>query len=186
MLIREAEPADLDRVAALTLAAYRSLPRPVTPAYERRLADVRERIAEGATVLVAEDDAGEVVGTVTLVLDDGEYFQHDYGSDGDAAFRMLAVDPAHAGAGVGRGLVDECIDRARAAGRQQLVITTMPWMTTARGMYERRGFVRRPDLDQHYPNGRGLAYVLELRPTDTDAPADRGGTTDRRNVRRSG
>lgn len=186
MRIRDAEPGDLDRVAALTLAAYRSLPRPVTPAYERRLANAPDRVAQGATVLVAEDDTGEVVGSVTLVLEDGEYFEHDYGADGDAGFRMLAVDPAHAGTGVGRALVDECIDRARAAGRRQLVITTMPWMTTARGVYERRGFVRRPDLDQRYPSGRGLAYVLDLRSGTSGTAPDRDGPVDRHDVRRSG
>jgi GNAT superfamily N-acetyltransferase len=162
MRIREATTEDHARVAELTLAAYRTLREPMSPRYERIIADVADRANEGAHVLVAEDDDGRLVGSVTLVLDDGPYFEHDWGRDGDAGFRMLAADPIHRGHGVGRALIDACIDRAREAGRRRIVITTMPWMKEAQRLYESFGFVRYPAADRDYTSGRGLAYVLPL------------------------
>lgn len=161
MRIRDARPEDHDRIAELTLEAYRRLPRPVSARYERIIADVADR-AEATTILVVEDEGGRIVGSVTLVLEDGPYFEHEWGRDGDAGFRMLAVDPDHADRGIGRALIEACIERARDAGRRRLVITTMPWMEAARGLYERRGFVRREDLDREYSIGRGMTYVLPL------------------------
>jgi ribosomal protein S18 acetylase RimI-like enzyme len=80
---------------------------------------------------------------------------------------MLAVDPAAQGRGVGPALVAECLDRARAAGRQRMVIGSTEWMTTAHRIYERIGFVRVPELDQQWGDIRGLCFRLEL----ADAPA---------------
>lgn len=177
MRIRDARPEDHGRIAELTLAAYRALPGQVSQRYEEIIADVADRAEGGGTLLVAEDDDGRVVGSVTLVLEDGPYFEHEWGRDGDAGFRMLAVDPAHAGEGVGRALLDACLERARAAGRRRVVITTMPWMETARTLYERRGFVRREDLDRDYSIGRGMAYVL---PLDDEDPAPTRPTGRRR------
>lgn len=164
MRIREAVPADHARVAEITLDAYRSLPGGrVSDDYERYLADVQTHVDEGGIVLVAEDDTGDIAGTVTLVLEPGgELFEHRWGIDGDSGFRMLAVDPARTGEGFGVALVRECIHRAARAGRERMVITTMGWMQTAYEMYERLGFVRRPDLDQRYSIGVGLAFVLDL------------------------
>lgn len=162
MRIREATTEDHARVAELTLAAYRTLPEPMSPRYERIIADVGDRVAEGALVLVAEDEHGRIVGSVTLVLEDGPYFEHRWGRDGDAGFRMLAVDPSHRGRGTGGALIDACIDRAVQAGRRRIVITTMPWMNEAQALYERFGFERSPAADRDYSSGRGLAYVLSL------------------------
>lgn len=77
-----------------------------------------------------------------------------YGSGGtatgerDAAgFRLLAVGPEARGLGVGRALVLHCIELARAEGKAQVVIHSTEAMKVARGMYERLGFERSPDLD---------------------------------------
>jgi predicted N-acetyltransferase YhbS len=163
MRIREATPEDAARIGELTVAAYRTLPQPLSRPYEQMLADGVSRFAATTTVLVAEDEAGEVVGSVTLVLHEDPYwFEHEYGIDGDCGFRMLAVDPTRRGEQIGSRLMHECIRRAREAGRSRMVITTMPWMTQAHRMYERVGFRRRPDLDLHFPSGQGWAYVLDL------------------------
>ena len=160
--VREAEPAEYQRVADLTEAAYGSLPRAPSAEYAARMLLVMERAAQ-ATILVAVDERDAVVGSVTLVLDPGPFFEFRYGIDGDASFRLLAVHPDSFGRGVGRALVDECLRRAREAGRSRMIICTMPWMTTAQRMYEAMGFVRLPELDVPFADDRICrTYALDL------------------------
>lgn len=160
MVVREAVPAEYDEITRLTVAAYRALPRWPGDDYGEKLADVEGRAA-GAAVLVAEED-GRLLGSVTLLLSSGPYFEWGFGVDGDCQFRMLAVDPEAWGRGAGYALVAECIRRARAAGRHRMIIGSTTWMTTAHRIYYRFGFKRRPDLDQQWGDICGWAFVLEL------------------------
>jgi ribosomal protein S18 acetylase RimI-like enzyme len=189
MRIREATKEDFDEIARLTLAAYRALDTWVGDDYAAHLADVESRArAENTFVLVAEDDlptpaaltaavvagadAGRdgavrqperrLLGSVTLTIGGGPYFEWDSDVDGDCGFRMLAVDPAVQGRGVGPRLVAECLERARAAGCRRMVIGSTEWMTVAHRMYERLGFRRAPELDQQWGDIRGLCFVLDL------------------------
>lgn len=162
MRIREATKEDFDEVARLTIAAYRALDTWVGDDYAEHLADVEGRAkAENTTVLVAEDDI-RLLGSVTLTIGGGPFFEWDPDVDGDCGFRMLAVHPTAQGQGVGPRLVSECLDRARAAGCRRMVIGSTEWMTTAHRMYERFGFHRAPELDQQWGDIRGLCFVLEI------------------------
>ena len=165
--IRQATWDDFEAVARITVAAYRALSTWVGDDYAASLADVAGRAASGATVLVAEDGDGHVVGSVTLVLPPSPFFEWTPDVDGDCGFRMLAVDPAAQGRGIGVALVEECLRRSRVAGRKRMVIGSTPWMTTAHRMYERMGFVRRPDLDQQWGWITGWAFVLDLVGTES-------------------
>jgi len=168
--IREATSEDYDDIARLTVAAYRALDTWVGDEYAGHLADVAARAeALNTTVLVAEDEpdrgdgpGGGILGSVTLTLGGGPYFEWNHGVDGDCGFRMLAVDPAAQGRGVGPRLVVECLDRARAAGRKRMIIGSTEWMTTAHRLYERLGFRRAPELDQQWGDIRGLCFTLDL------------------------
>jgi ribosomal protein S18 acetylase RimI-like enzyme len=165
MRVREATSDDFEEIARLTVAAYRALDTWVGDDYAAHLADVATRAgAENTTVLVAEDEAdGRILGAVTLTLGGGPYFEWAHGVDGDCGFRMLAVDPAAQRRGTGPHLVDECLERARAAGCRTMVIGSTEWMTTAHRIYEQIGFRRTPELDQQWGDIRGLCFVLELR-----------------------
>jgi ribosomal protein S18 acetylase RimI-like enzyme len=61
--------------------------------------------------------------------------------------RLLAVAPAASGKGVARRLMEECIQRARAAGAPALTLHTADLMAVAMRLYERMGFTRAPELD---------------------------------------
>ena len=157
--IDRAVPADFARIAELTVGVCQGEDL-VSPEYVPHLADVAGR-ADRADLLVARDAAGRVVGSVALVLagDFGEVTR----SPEEAAFRMLAVDPDARGRGVGEALVRTCLDRARAAGRARMVLSTGELMTAAHRLYERLGFQRLPERDWSPRPGIDLrVYALEL------------------------
>lgn len=66
---------------------------------------------------------------------------------GWAGLRALGVDPAMRGLGIGRRLMGECLDRARALGAPVLCLHTAAFMTAAVTIYERMGFERAPEYD---------------------------------------
>ena len=159
--IRRAQPKEHDLVGTLTVAAYESIEGMPLGHYRATLRDVASRAAD-AEVLVAVDASGQVLGAVTYVPgpDSGaaEF------SDGDAAgIRFLAVDPDAQGRGVGRALVEACLERAHAAGRARVVLHSTRWMADAMRLYERLGFVREAGLDwEPEPGVALLGYVCEL------------------------
>jgi ribosomal protein S18 acetylase RimI-like enzyme len=156
--VSPAGPADFDRIRELTVGVYRD-EELASPQYLVQLGDVEGR-AGRSRLLVARLD-GRVVGSVALVLD-GD-FGEITADPSEAAFRMLVVDPAVRGAGVGELLVRSCLDRARAAGRTTMVLSTDPRMTAAHRLYERLGFSRLPERDWSPAPGVELrVYALRL------------------------
>lgn len=75
--------------------------------------------------------AGQVVGSVFCI---------DAGGD-TAKLRMLYVDAAARGTGLGRRLVRECLAFARAAGYRRMTLWTNDVLAGARRIYEAEGFV---------------------------------------------
>ena len=162
--VQAARPEDFDRIAELTVGVYVDGGL-ASPGYASELADVTGR-ADLAELLVVRDPAGRVVGSVALVLD-GD-FGNVTTSDEEAAFRMLVVDPTAQGRGIGELLVTTCLDRARAAGKRRMVLSTDPRMTAAQRLYERLGFTRLPERDWSPAPGEGLivySWELERRPS---------------------
>jgi ribosomal protein S18 acetylase RimI-like enzyme len=164
ILCREARPDELDATGALMVAAYAefrpALPPPAWQAYEDEIRDVRRRLA-GSTLVVAED-AGRLLGAVTYYPDATKEKNVQWPAAW-AVFRLLAVHPDARGRGVGRLLTDECVRRAREAGREALGLHTTLLMNVARAMYEGMGFVRVPELDFYpAPTFRVMAYRLDL------------------------
>ena len=70
--------------------------------------------------------------------------------------RMLVVDPAFRGKGIGRALTDECIARAGRDGSPVIALHTSPIMTVALPMYLRMGFVRAHDAPPIF----GVPYAV--------------------------
>ena len=164
MRIRDATAADADAAGLVVLEAYRSLPGyEPEPDYEIELADVTSRLPPVAEVLVAED-GGRLVGCITYVPGPESPLAESY-QEGEAGIRMLGVDASARGRGVGRLLVQACIERARAAGRRAMFLHSTSYMHGAHRMYGGLGFVRAPDRDwEPFPGLLLLAFRLPLEP----------------------
>ena len=158
-LIRPARPDEYDAIADLTVAVYGSLEGGLHPEYAAILRRTAERAVTAEVVVAVDGDA--LLGSLTYVPGPGP--QASVATGNEAEFRTLVVDPAAQGRGIGRGLVQWSVDRARRDGRDRLVLSTMPWMRVAHGLYERMGFARTPGRDWHpRPEIDCFAYVLDL------------------------
>lgn len=165
--IREARPDEYGRIGALTVAAYRTLGDEALEDYEAELADAAGRAAV-CPVLVAVGDKGAIHGTVTYVPGPGNPLAEQE-REGEAGFRMLAVDPSARGRKVGRRLVEAAVERARREGRVGVAIVTRPTMTAAHRLYVSVGFERDPERDWEYEPGRWL-WAMSLRLVPRPSP----------------
>lgn len=143
--IREAHPSEYAKVGELTRDVYVAdgFVHPDSD-YDKVLLDVASR-ARSAEILVAVDASDVVLGAVTYCPPHTEYVQVADGVDSE--FRMLVVDPAARGRGIGELLVHAVLDRARANGSGAVRLSSDPLMTTAHRLYTRLGFTRTPDRD---------------------------------------
>ena len=87
---------------------------------------------------IAERD-GANVGSVFLVQARDETTHAAV--DGSARLRLLLVEPAARGLGLGVRLVDECTRFARAAGYRKVVLWTHRNLLAARAIYRKAGYV---------------------------------------------
>lgn len=159
LTIREARDDELDIVASLVVDAYSEFAARMAPdawsSFAQDIANVRGRTID-AQVLVAERD-GRIVGTVTRYPD-------WRGAQQDAsAVRVLAVPPDERGTGVGRALMERCIEWARDEGKDRLVLAVAPEMEEARDLYGKLGFERDRALDHEpAPGVKANGYSLRL------------------------
>ena len=148
-LLRPATDADVDAIRAVIARAnesFRGLVRDsLFASYLASAMDVERRLQEGE-VLTAELDA-RIVGTITFYRDARDEGMPVRFPDGTAGIRATAVDPAARGLGIGRAMVDACIDRAVAAGANGVGLHTATFMVAAVKIYERCGFTRAPQYD---------------------------------------
>ena len=159
LTIREARDEELDIVASLVVDAYSEFAARMAPdawsSFAQDIANVRGRKID-AQLLVAERD-DRIVGTVT------RYPDWRGAQQSASAIRVLAVPPEERGTGVGRALMERCLELARDEGKQRVVLAVTQEMEEARDLYERLGFQREPSLDHEpAPGVRSTGYALQV------------------------
>ena len=132
MTIEQAHEATEELLAAI----HRLLPQLTEARTPPTLEQLAHTVA-GQTVLVARDDDGSIVGTLTLVM-----YRVSSGLKG--RLEDVIVDTSARGQGVGDALVREGMARANAARVLMLELTSMPYRESANRLYKRLGFVRKP------------------------------------------
>lgn len=150
MEIREAHEHEYAAVGDLTVAGYDAegyLTYPDGTSDDNYAGWLRDAAPRGRdSVLLVAVEGDELLGTATW-CPPGTPRREVSTSDTQGEFRTLSVAPQARGRGVGRALVAECLDRARAAGLTEVVLCSLPDMKPAHQLYASFGFVRRPDLD---------------------------------------
>ena len=103
---------------------------------DRRVLDDPEGyiLRRGGHILMAEDEAGEVVGTCALLRN----------ADGSFELAKMAVAPTARGRGVGRALGEAAIERARALGASRVELLSNRVLAPALALYRSLGFVEVP------------------------------------------
>jgi DNA-binding MarR family transcriptional regulator/ribosomal protein S18 acetylase RimI-like enzyme len=86
------------------------------------------------------------------------------GGDGIAKLRLLYVDKAARGLGLGKRLVDECIAFSRRKRYRQISLWTNDFLHTARAIYQKAGFqlVSEERHRMFGPEANGQTWVLDL------------------------
>ena len=159
--------AETDRagVNAVALAAFAQYAGDYDdwPTFSTGIARMADLAGDG-DVFVAERE-GAVVGAVVHV-GPGRPRSAIYPDDW-SVIRMLVVDPAARGGGIGRALVAATLERARRAQAPAVGLHTSPIMATALRLYESIGFAREHDL----PPIRGVPYARYVLRADGIAAA---------------
>jgi len=165
--IRDALEGDREAARKVTLAAYeeyaKSMPLFFWEGYRKNMVESLDE--KGPAQHMVAEYVGKIVGSVLLYPPGASA----YGADVDESaalpeMRLLAVNPAMRGQGIGTALTRECVQRAQRAGASALGLHTTDLMQTAIQMYERMGFVRATELDFHPTENTVMkGYRLSLR-----------------------
>jgi ribosomal protein S18 acetylase RimI-like enzyme len=170
--VRRVRPNEYEEAGEVTVRAYREFGPQNTgdpdlrerdehswDDYFGRLRDVEGR-DKVAVVLIAIEH-GKILGTATLELDGRIDTEQGELEPGQVHLRMLGVDPAARGRGVGKLLMEASLEESRSAGKKVFTLNTTERMTAAQNMYEALGFERDPD--HVFPDGFVLlSYSLKL------------------------
>lgn len=126
--------------------------------FETLIARIYAEYAEatGAKSLWVAEQNGEVAGSVFILPAADE--------PGSAQLRMLYVEPAFRGLGIGKLLVEQAVSFSREAGYPRIILWTQDCLTSARKIYQAAGFelVRE---EPHFSFGtmlNGQYWALEL------------------------
>jgi ribosomal protein S18 acetylase RimI-like enzyme len=127
--ITEADHELVDAIAQL-------LPQLTEARSPPTLEQLRE-VVSTQTLLLARDDDGDVLGTLTFV-------RYRVSSGVKGRIEDVIVDSSARGRGVGEALTREGMRLANEEGVLMLELTSMPYRQAANRLYKRLGFVRKP------------------------------------------
>ncbi len=148
LIIRDAEPQEREVVVELTRLAYAEFQSVMTPTAWRGLSNAVDDVLanSGPAEIIVATDGHRIIGSVFLYpggsspYPDGKPLQ-------EPEVRLLSIEPAQRGRGVGRALVNECIRRAKEANASEIGLHTSASFRAAIALYRSMGFERVPERD---------------------------------------
>jgi ribosomal protein S18 acetylase RimI-like enzyme len=158
MLYRMADPNDVAALRALGLASYGRLKNVLTPENWIKMESVLTS-DETFPVLVSSchsfvcEENSRLLGMAFLVPHGNP--TKIYSAD-TSYIRMVGVHPDADGMGIAQTLTSLCIDKAKETGEKTIMLHSAEIMYAARHIYEKSGFKKVRQLDEHY----GLPYWL--------------------------
>jgi GNAT superfamily N-acetyltransferase len=152
--IRDYESSDADDLNRIAVSAFEQFRDQYQdwPAMRARLSNTSALSATGE-IIVAECQ-NRFAGAVTYFgpnIQKAAFFDQGW-----PIIRMLVVDPAFRGKGLGHALTAECIARAKRDGSPMIALHTSPIMNVALPMYLKMGFARAYDAPPIF----GVAYAV--------------------------
>jgi GNAT superfamily N-acetyltransferase len=152
--IRDYQDSDAENLNRIAVAAFSQF-RDHYQDWPAMLAGLSKTAALSATgeVIVAEFQ-NQIAGAVAYFgpnVEKAAFFDSRW-----PIIRMLVVDPAFRGKGLGRALSAECITRAKRDRSPIIALHTSPIMTVALPMYLKMGFIKAYDA----PSIFGVAYAV--------------------------
>ena len=161
-VIRDATPDDLPRIVVILneaiaggTAVWSSQPTTV----EARRSWLAERRARGFPVLVAEDEAGSIVGFASF----GDF--RPWEGYSRTVEHSVYVDAPARGQGIGAALLDALIDRATALGMHAMVGGIEAGNAASLRLHERLGFSesgRLREVGRKFDRWLDLVFVVRL------------------------
>jgi ribosomal protein S18 acetylase RimI-like enzyme len=156
-MLRDYRDDDAEAIVRVALAAFAQFEPHYSdwPLFNANVAKMPQ-LAKTGEIIVAEED-GQIVGAVAYVgpkAPKPSFFEPTW-----PIIRMLVVDPAARGKGIGRQLTEECLRRAERDQAGVIALHTTEIMTVALPMYLRMGFARVRDA----PDILGVPYAVYVK-----------------------
>jgi len=155
-MLRDYQPVDAEAIRRVALAAFAQFEQDFSdwPLFTTNVAKMPE-LAKTGEIIVAEDS--DQIGAVAYIGPQAPkpaFFDPAW-----PVIRMLVVDPAARGKGIGRQLTEECLRRAERDQSPVIALHTTPIMTVALPMYLRMAFARVRDA----PDILGVPYAVYIK-----------------------
>lgn len=162
--LRRHRPGDIGWIAARHGALY-AAEYGWDSSFEALVAEIGARFLrendparEACWIAEAGDGSGAPLGSVMLVR-----AKEDAADEATAQLRLLLVDPAARGQGLGRRLVEECESFARGVGYRRIMLWTNSCLAAARRIYDAAGY-RMVRAEPHRSFGHDLVGEIWEKP----------------------
>lgn len=149
MIIRLAKQEEFENIEKQRLSSYQQYENSVSTEHWKLLKTTltsKSDQSPGVDVYVAEID-GQIAGSIVLFPSKSKAYEWESTASEYPEIRMLAVDSEFRSKGVGKALVQQCIDSSKMKGAKFIGLHTGSFMKDAIRLYEKMGFERVPSLD---------------------------------------